>query len=83
MKIDVKFENEDKMNINLVQSGKDGQDGKDGASAYEIAVSYGFAGSEADWLASLRGVDYWTASDVDAINSYIGGKNGEVENGSY
>ncbi len=31
--------------------------GKDGKSAYEIAVEYGFVGTEADWLESLKGVD--------------------------
>ena len=35
--------------------GKNGVDGKDGKSAYQIAVEQGFAGSEADWLASLKG----------------------------
>lgn len=30
--------------------------GKDGKSAYEIAVSNGFKGTEAEWLESLRGV---------------------------
>ncbi|MFM9718936.1 hypothetical protein, partial [Streptomyces galilaeus] len=30
-------------------------DGKDGKSAYQIAVEQGFAGSEAAWLASLKG----------------------------
>ena len=32
-----------------------GVDGKDGKSAYQIAVEQGFAGSEAAWLASLKG----------------------------
>ena len=31
--------------------------GKDGKSAYEIAVAYGFVGTEAEWLESLKGVD--------------------------
>lgn len=35
--------------------GKNGVDGKDGKSAYQIAVAQGFAGSETDWLASLKG----------------------------
>ena len=35
--------------------GANGVDGKDGKSAYQIAVAQGFAGSEADWLASLKG----------------------------
>lgn len=35
--------------------GKDGQDGADGKSAYQIAVDNGFTGTEAQWLASLKG----------------------------
>ena len=35
--------------------GAKGVDGKDGKSAYQIAVAQGFAGSEADWLLSLKG----------------------------
>ena len=31
--------------------------GKDGKSAYEVAVKNGFDGSEAEWLASLKGAD--------------------------
>lgn len=31
--------------------------GKDGKSAYEVAVKNGFVGSEAEWLASLKGAD--------------------------
>lgn len=33
-----------------------GQQGEDGKSAYEIAVENGFAGTEAEWLASLQGI---------------------------
>ena len=36
-------------------AGADGADGDDGASAYEVAVSNGFSGSELEWLASLIG----------------------------
>ena len=32
--------------------------GRDGKSAYEIAVSHGFAGSETEWLASLKALPY-------------------------
>jgi len=35
--------------------GKDGQDGADGKSAYQVAVDNGFTGTEAQWLASLKG----------------------------
>lgn len=36
-------------------NGKDGVNGKDGKSAYEVAVSNGFVGTEQEWLASLKG----------------------------
>ncbi len=35
--------------------GGSGAAGKDGASAFEIAVAIGFEGTEAEWLASLKG----------------------------
>lgn len=35
--------------------GKDGVNGKDGKSAYEVAVSNGFVGTEQEWIASLKG----------------------------
>lgn len=35
--------------------GTDGRDGQDGLSAYQIAVSQGFVGTEAQWLESLKG----------------------------
>lgn len=38
-------------------SGTDGQDGVDGKSAYEIAVINGFAGTQTEWLLSLKGDD--------------------------
>ncbi|WP_449471633.1 hypothetical protein [Sphingobium chungangianum] len=37
------------------QDGADGQNGSDGQSAYDIAVENGFVGTEAVWLASLKG----------------------------
>jgi len=37
--------------------GADGADGVDGASAYQVAVTNGFEGTEAEWLTSLNGVD--------------------------
>ena len=36
-------------------SGATGTSGADGASAFEIAVSNGFEGTQAEWLASLKG----------------------------
>lgn len=35
--------------------GMDGVNGKDGKSAYEVAVSNGFVGTEQEWIASLKG----------------------------
>lgn len=37
------------------EPGPAGADGADGLSAYEVAVANGFAGSESEWLASLKG----------------------------
>ena len=37
------------------KDGKDGKDGHDGLSAYQIAVNNGFVGTDAQWLASLKG----------------------------
>ena len=37
--------------------GPAGPAGADGLSAYEVAVKNGFAGSETEWLASLKGAD--------------------------
>lgn len=57
--------------------------GENGLSAYDIAVKNGFKGSEAEWLESLkgpmgesgsspvRGVDYWTETDIASIKSYV------------
>ena len=35
--------------------GKDGQDGAPGKSAYEIAVEYGYKGTEQEWIAQFSG----------------------------
>lgn len=37
------------------ETGENGADGQDGKSAYEIAVENGYAGTEAEWLESLKG----------------------------
>lgn len=37
--------------------GRNGTDGTNGKSAYEIAVSNGFVGTETEWLISLKGSD--------------------------
>jgi|GEM_PF-3131480 len=39
------------------EPGEAGAPGADGASAYDIAVSEGFEGTEEEWLASLHGTD--------------------------
>lgn len=41
---------------NVTTGGGTGEDGVDGLSAYEIAVNYGFVGTEAEWIESLGGV---------------------------
>jgi len=38
-------------------AGEPGKDGADGLSAYEIAVKYGFEGTEEEWVYSLQGKD--------------------------
>lgn len=47
--------------------------GIDGASAYTIAVQYGFVGDEAAWLASLEG-----AAGADGVGVPAGGTTGQV-----
>lgn len=42
-----------------------GTPGKDGKSAYEIAVSKGFEGTEEEWLASLDGTDGFSPTIVE------------------
>lgn len=39
------------------KDGKDGRNGVDGKSAYDIAVSLGYTGTEEEWIASLKGAD--------------------------
>ena len=52
--------------------------GKDGYSAYQIALSHGFVGSEDEWLTSLRGEDGQdgaegkSAYDVAVIEGFTG-----------
>ncbi len=45
----------------LANGGGGGGTGAPGKSAYEIAVAHGFVGSEAEWLASLKGESGITA----------------------
>ncbi|MDR2090648.1 MAG: hypothetical protein LBP62_03235 [Clostridiales bacterium] len=66
----------DGINVSDGKDGVDGRDGQngtngiDGKSAYQIAVQYGFAGTESDWLASLRGQN--GANGTDGINGSDG-----------
>ena len=46
--------------------------GSDGVSAYEIAISNGFAGTESEWLASLEGADGASAYEVAVSNGFTG-----------
>ena len=56
-----------------------------GKSAYEVAVLNGFEGTEAEWLASLkgntpqRGVDYWTPEDEAEMKAYIDEQLGNID----
>lgn len=49
-------------------SGTSGQDGADGKSAYEIAVDYGFEGTEQEWIESLGGSAVVGYTEIDWIN---------------
>lgn len=73
------------------KDGKDGTDGKNGAngmSSYEIALSYGFVGTEKDWLDSLSaGIDpskdYYFLGKIKAdkeISGDISGKSFSAKN---
>ena len=57
----------------IAQKVQVGAKGEDGKSAYQIAVDEGFDGSEADWLASLKGAD--GRNGIDGING-TNGKDG-------
>lgn len=57
----------------IAQKVQVGAKGEDGKSAYQIAVDEGFEGSEADWLASLKGAD--GRNGIDGING-TNGKDG-------
>ena len=57
-----------------------GQPGRPGKSAYEIAVENGFKGTEEEWVVSLegedgytpiKGIDYFTPDEIDAIVSQV------------
>lgn len=58
------------------EKGRDGVDGKDGAPG-----TNGKNGK--DGYTPVRGTDYWTATDVAEIKSYVDEQLGVIENGSY
>ena len=43
----------------------DGADGTNGKSAYQVAVDNGYSGTEAQWLASLKGADGVSLGEVE------------------
>lgn len=47
--------------------------GEQGLSAYQIAMKYGYEGSESDWLASLRGNPGYTPYIGDNGNWFVNG----------
>lgn len=49
-------------------NGTNGVDGEDGLSAYQIALSQGFVGTQAQWLASLKGAT--GAAGLDGFNGW-------------
>jgi hypothetical protein len=51
-------------------NGTDGINGSDGASAYQLAVTNGFAGTEAAWLTAIEGVP--GADGIDGIDGAVG-----------
>lgn len=53
------------------KNGENGHDGSNGLSAYEIAVKYGFIGTEKQWLASLKG-DKGDAADEQQVECMYG-----------
>lgn len=52
--------------------GDRGEKGADGASAYEIAKTNGFVGTETEWLASLKGEKGDSGDSVDSIETGSG-----------
>ncbi|QBJ02727.1 tail fiber protein [Pseudomonas phage Psa21] len=52
--------------------GQDGDKGDDGDSAYQVAVTNGFVGSEAQWLASLEGSDGLSAYELAVDGGFVG-----------
>lgn len=55
--------------------GEKGDNGADGKSAYEVAVANGYTGTQAQWLASLKGADGANGKDGSAGKD---GKDGQT-----
>lgn len=51
--------------------GEKGDAGADGKSAYEVAVANGYTGTQAQWLASLKGADGAPGKDGQTWQPYI------------
>lgn len=51
--------------------GEKGDKGADGKSAYEVAVTNGYTGTQAQWLASLKGADGANGKDGQTWQPYI------------
>ncbi|MEO5291911.1 GH25 family lysozyme [Limosilactobacillus sp. WILCCON 0053] len=51
--------------------GEKGDAGADGKSAYEVAVANGYTGTQAQWLASLKGADGTPGKDGQTWQPYI------------
>ncbi len=56
---------------------KPGKDGKNGKSAYELAVEKGFTGTEAEYLASLKGADGKKGEKGERGEQGMAGEKGE------
>jgi len=60
----------------LLKKIEEGGHGTDGKSAYEIAVEHGYVGTEAEWLASLKGKDGANGKDGADGKDGANGKDG-------
>lgn len=54
-----------------IPKGNKGDAGADGKSAYEVAVANGYSGTQAQWLASLKGADGANGKDGQTWQPYI------------
>jgi hypothetical protein len=60
------------------EPGANGTNGVDGRSAYELAVISGFVGTQAEWLASLKGDTGLTGPKGDTGNMGLTGPKGDT-----